>query len=65
MIAALKSEGVTLVMATHDLAQARRLADRVLFIHNGAIIEDSSASRFFRRPMTTTAQAFVTGDLLW
>lgn len=65
MIGAMKREGVTLVMATHDLAQARRLADRVLFLHKGAIIEDSSPTEFFKMPATTTAQAFVVGDLLW
>ncbi len=65
MIGVLKSEGVTLVMSTHDLAQARRLADRVLFLHKGAIIEDCTPSEFFKKPATTTAQAFVAGDLLW
>jgi tungstate transport system ATP-binding protein len=65
MIAAMRNEGVTLVMSTHDLAQARRLADRVLFLHKGAIVEDSSASVFFEKPHTATAQAFIAGDLLW
>jgi len=65
MIVAMKREGVTLVMSTHDLAQARRLADRVLFMHKGEIIEDASAFRFFQKPMTKTAKAFVAGDLLW
>jgi tungstate transport system ATP-binding protein len=65
MIAAMIKEGVTLVMSTHDLAQARRLARRVLFLHKGAIIEDTSASVFFDKPMTATAQAFVAGVLLW
>ncbi len=65
MIEVLKREGVTLVMSTHDIAQARRLADRVLFMHKGAIIEDSPPSEFFKKPATTTAQAFVAGDLLW
>lgn len=65
MILALKREGVTLVMSTHDLAQARRLADRVLFLHKGAIVEDAPAFEFFQGPATKTAQAFVAGDLLW
>ena len=65
MIEMLKREGVTLVMSTHDIAQARRLADRVLFLHKGAIIEDSTTSEFFKKPATTTARAFVAGDLLW
>jgi tungstate transport system ATP-binding protein len=65
MIGLMKREGVTLVMSTHDLAQARRLADRVLFLHKGAIVEDAPPSEFFKKPATTIAQAFVAGDLLW
>ena len=65
MILTMKTEGVTLVMSTHDLAQAKRLADRTLFLHKGAIIEDAPAFEFFQKPRTTTAQAFLSGDLLW
>ncbi|MBX9761143.1 MAG: ATP-binding cassette domain-containing protein [Beijerinckiaceae bacterium] len=65
MISAMKREGVTIVMATHDLGQARRLADRVLYLHKGAILEDTTGHRFFQKPMSQTAQAFIAGDLLW
>ena len=65
MITGLKMDGVTLVMATHDLGQARRLADRVLFLNGGAIVEDATALQFFRQPATPGAQAFIAGELLW
>ena len=65
MISAMKREGVTIVMATHDLGQASRLADRVLYLHKGEILEDTTAHRFFQKPMSQTAQAFIAGDLLW
>jgi tungstate transport system ATP-binding protein len=65
MLVALKAEGVTLVMATHDLGQARRLADRVLFLHRGRLIEQAPAETFFAQPATAEARAFVAGDLLW
>lgn len=65
MLMALRAEGVTLVMATHDLAQARRLADRVLFLHRGHLIEDAPASRFFAAPERAEARAFLDGALLW
>ncbi len=65
MLLALCAEGVTLVMATHDLAQARRLADRVLFLHRGRLVEDAPASRFFTAPYSAEARAFIDGALLW
>ncbi len=52
-------------MTTHDLAQARRLADEVLFLHRGALIERTPAKQFFERPETEQARAFLRGELLW
>lgn len=65
MLSALVAEGVTLVMATHDLGQARRLADRVLFLDRGRLVEDRSAESFFARPSSQAARAFLAGDLPW
>jgi len=65
MLLALKAEGLTMMMATHDLAQARRLADRVLFLNKGGLDEDAPAPDFFRGPKTAAAQAFLKGELLW
>jgi tungstate transport system ATP-binding protein len=65
MIANLAKEGMTILMATHDFAQARRLCQRVLFFHRGRILEDAPAERFWSRPETAEGRAFVAGDLLW
>jgi tungstate transport system ATP-binding protein len=65
MLLALKSEGVTLVMTTHDLGQARRLGDRVLFLDRGRLVEDAPAAAFFTRPAAPEARAFLAGDLPW
>ncbi len=65
MLVALKNEGMTLVMTTHDLGQARRLADRILFLHKGHLLEDAGAAHFFHGPATQEARAFLAGDLLW
>lgn len=65
MLRALRSEGVTLVMTTHDLGQARRLADTILFLHRGRLVESGPASTFFAAPATAEARAFVNGDLIW
>lgn len=64
MLTALAAEGLTLVMTTHDLGQARRLAGRVLFLHRGRLIEDAPAPGFFAAPATLEAQAFLAGELL-
>lgn len=65
MILAFKAEGMTIVMSTHDLGQARRLADRVALLHRGRLVENGLAEGFFRRPETAEGRAFVRGDLLW
>lgn len=65
MLKTLAAEGVTLVMATHDLGQARRLADQVLFFHRGRLAEQGPAEAFFAAPATPEARAFLAGELLW
>ncbi|MGH1467028.1 MAG: ATP-binding cassette domain-containing protein [Cognatishimia sp.] len=56
--------GTRLVMATHDVGQARRLADEVLFIHKGALLEHSPAPGFFTTPQTPQARAYLNGDII-
>ncbi|MCZ8105572.1 MAG: ATP-binding cassette domain-containing protein [Burkholderiales bacterium] len=65
MLAALRAEGVTQMLATHDLGQARRLADTVLVLDRGRLVESGPAAAFFAGPRTAMARAFVAGDLLW
>ncbi|MEQ1518158.1 MAG: phosphate ABC transporter ATP-binding protein [Usitatibacteraceae bacterium] len=65
VIAAMHAQGTTIVMTTHNLGQARRIADRVLFLHHGRLVEDSAALEFFEKPNSPEAAAFVKGDLLW
>ncbi len=65
MLADLHAEGVTLMMSTHDLGQARRLADDILFLASGSLVEASEAQRFFNDPQTAQARAFIAGDLVW
>nr|VFJ45085.1 MAG: tungstate transport system ATP-binding protein [Candidatus Kentron sp. FM]VFJ56472.1 MAG: tungstate transport system ATP-binding protein [Candidatus Kentron sp. FM]VFK19564.1 MAG: tungstate transport system ATP-binding protein [Candidatus Kentron sp. FM] len=57
--------GTKIVMTTHDLGQARRMADEILFFHRGRLVESSPAEAFFTRPRTPEATAFVQGRLLW
>jgi tungstate transport system ATP-binding protein len=65
MIAAFRAEGTKVVMTTHDLGQARRLADEVLFLDRGRLIESGPAEGFFRGPRTREAAAHLRGDLPW
>ena len=57
--------GTTIVMSTHDLAQARRIADDVLFLFQGRMLEQGGAERFFAAPATAEAKAFLAGELVW
>jgi tungstate transport system ATP-binding protein len=64
VIAAMHERGVKIVMTTHDLGQARRHADEIVFLHKGRLIEHADAARFFTRPVTPEARTFVAGELL-
>ena len=61
---AIAASGVKVVMATHDLGQARRLAGDIVLLAGGRICERAPASRFFSSPATSEAAAFVRGDLV-
>lgn len=65
MVAQFSDEGITIVMTTHNLGQARRLAQDVAFLHRGRLIEHRLAADFFAGPRTPEARAFLAGDLIW
>ncbi len=65
IVAAIAAEGTKVIMTTHDLGQARRLADEILFLHRGRLIERASKADFFAQPATHEAAAFLRGDLPW
>lgn len=56
--------GVTIVMTTHDLGQARRHADEVVFLAGGRLIEHGPATAFFAGPRTRQGRAFLQGELV-
>ena len=59
-----RDTGTRIVLCTHDLGQARRLADEVAFIHDGRLIEQAPAERFFEQPASEAAARYLGGDLL-
>jgi tungstate transport system ATP-binding protein len=65
IIRAFDASGTKIVMATHNLGQARRLGDEVLFIHQGRLVERASVDRFFTQPVSAEAAAFIKGELPW
>jgi len=56
--------GTRIVMATHDMGQAKRLSTEIAFLYKGMIHEYGSAETFFSAPKTHEAQAFLRGDIL-
>jgi tungstate transport system ATP-binding protein len=65
IIAAIHTAGTKIVMTTHDLAQARRLADDIVFLHRGRLVEQAPAGEFFAGPRSREAAAFLAGSLYW
>jgi tungstate transport system ATP-binding protein len=65
IIRAFDAAGTKIVMATHNLGQARRLGDEVLFLHQGRLVERAPVDRFFRQPASVEAAAFIKGELPW
>jgi tungstate transport system ATP-binding protein len=60
----MSAEGATCVMSTHDIGQARRLAQRVVLMAGGRIIESTEAQRFFEEPTTEAGRRYLRGELL-
>lgn len=65
VIRAFDAAGTKIVMSTHNLGQARRLGDEVLFLNQGRLVERAPVERFFTRPQSTEAAAFIKGELPW
>lgn len=55
----LSKTGVTIIIVTHEMAFAKEVSDRIIFMDNGEIIEDNNASDFFDNPKTSRAKEFI------
>jgi tungstate transport system ATP-binding protein len=64
VIRTVSRRGIKVVMSTHDLGEARRLAGEVVLLHRGRVVEAAVASRFFDAPVTEEARKFIAGELL-
>jgi tungstate transport system ATP-binding protein len=56
--------GTKVIFVTHDLGQAKRLADEILFLHRGRLQEQSPAAQFFTDPASAVAKAYLEGRIV-
>ncbi|HAQ59828.1 MAG TPA: glutamate ABC transporter ATP-binding protein, partial [Microbacterium sp.] len=55
----LAADGMTMIVVTHEMGFARKAADRVLFMADGAIVEEATPEQFFTNPQSERAQDFL------
>lgn len=65
LIRAERAAGRAVVLVTHNLFQARRLADRAAFLLEGRVVETGPAHAFFQRPTDPRTRAFLNGEMVW
>ncbi|HVV79705.1 MAG TPA: ATP-binding cassette domain-containing protein [Pseudolabrys sp.] len=64
VIRTVAAAGVKVVMSTHDLGEAKRLAGDIVLLHRGRIAESGPSSGFFSAPRSDAARKFIAGELL-
>jgi tungstate transport system ATP-binding protein len=64
VIRTVSQRGIKIVMSTHDLGEARRLAGEIVLLNRGRIVETADAPSFFDTPRTVEARKFIAGELL-
>ncbi|MGQ0509381.1 MAG: ATP-binding cassette domain-containing protein [Betaproteobacteria bacterium] len=65
VIRAFDASGTKIIMSTHNLGQARRLGDEVLYLHQGRLAERAPIDVFFSKPASAEAAAFIKGESPW
>lgn len=65
IIREIRTDGARIVMATHNLGQAMRISDDIVFIEAGRVREHTPSARFFSRPQSQEAKLFIKGELPW
>ncbi len=63
IIAQIHASGTKIIMSTHSLGQARRLADEILFLSEGRLVERVSVEAFFKTPQSSQALSYLRGEL--
>ncbi len=60
-----KDNRLTIIMVTHNIFQAKRLAERVLFMYDGKIVDHGPNREFFEKPKDERAYRFITGQMVY
>lgn len=64
LVRAVSAQGVKVVMTTHDLGEARRIAGEIVLLNKGVVVEQTPCDAFFAGPRTVDGQRFIEGELL-
>lgn len=64
IVGKVRRQGTKIILITHDQAQARRMAEEVVFLHQGRLLEYAVADRFFSSPQSDAAQAYLDGRIV-
>lgn len=65
IIREIRTDGTRILMVTHNLGQATRLGDDIVFLSGGRVREHAQTQRFFARPQSAEAKLFIQGELPW
>lgn len=64
LIQAIQATGTTLILTTHNVAQAKRIANRIIFLEDGRVVEDRPAADFFATTQSAAARRYLEGESL-
>lgn len=56
--------GVKIIFITHDINQAKRIADDIIFIHRGKVLEHTNTKTFFKKPQTVETASYLDGKII-
>ncbi len=65
IVGQIHASGTKIVMTTHNLGQAKRLGDEILFLSQGRLVDRGPVDRFFRNPASPEAEAFIRAEVPW
>jgi tungstate transport system ATP-binding protein len=65
LVGQIRASGTKIVMSTHNLGQAKRLGDEIVFLSQGRLVERAPVDRFFTQPASAEAESFIREELPW
>lgn len=64
IVRAAQDRGTKIIFVTHDIGQAKRLGDEIVFLHRGRLLEHTPAERFFETPVSDEAREYLNGKII-